>query len=268
MRRMVLLVPALLAAVAGCTYPQEAQPYQPPGIHEVGAPETGEQWYRRDCAWCHGARGEGTPRGPALTGGRNGEAFTDFMLRTGRMPIQDPNAPVRRNDPVYDDETIASIVDYVASLGGEGPVVPRPNPAAGDLALGQKLYQANCAACHSATGIGGTLTQGDGDRVSGEVARRSGVHAPGIGRSSAVEIVEAMVVGPGTMPVFSEETFSRHEIDSIVRYVLHLQRSGNPGGGSLGRVGPVAEGAVALIVGLGAMVVLARWIGKRVGGDG
>ena len=42
-------------------------------------------------------------------------------------------------------------------------------------------------------------------------------------------------------------------------------RTQNRGGATdLGRVGPVAEGAVAWIVGLGLLMFLARWIGRTV----
>jgi ubiquinol-cytochrome c reductase cytochrome c subunit len=80
-----------------------------------------------------------------------------------------------------------------------------------------------------------------------------------------VEIAEAMRVGPGTMPVFGETAFTDEEVDAIVRYVVYLQEPEDRGGLAIGRVGPVAEGAVGWIVGLGAMLLLARWIGTKTG---
>ena len=66
------------------------------------------------------------------------------------------------------------------------------------------------------------------------------------------------------MPVFGKNTFTDQQVDSIIRYLLYIRTGQNRGGADLGRVGPVAEGAVAWIVGLGALLVLARWIGKSV----
>ena len=73
-----------------------------------------------------------------------------------------------------------------------------------------------------------------------------------------------MLVGPGSMPVFGADVFSREEVDSIVRYVVDLQDARDPGGAPMGHIGPVAEGAVG-IVGLAALVLLVRWIGTRAG---
>jgi ubiquinol-cytochrome c reductase cytochrome c subunit len=39
------------------------------------------------------------------------------------------------------------------------------------------------------------------------------------------------------------------------------------GGGNLGGLGPVTEGAVAWIVGLGILLLFTRWIGTRVGDE-
>jgi ubiquinol-cytochrome c reductase cytochrome c subunit len=89
--------------------------------------------------------------------------------------------------------------------------------------------------------------------------------APGLEPSTPIEIAEAMRVGPGTMPVFGEAAFTDDEVDAIVRYVVYLQNPDDRGGLSIGRIGPVAEGAVGWIVGLGAMVVLVRWIGTKTG---
>ncbi|MGH2693685.1 MAG: c-type cytochrome, partial [Actinomycetota bacterium] len=237
------------------------EPFRQPAREEPAGLSRGRDLYMRDCAWCHGSGGEGTTRGPDLISGTNGEAFTHFMLSTGRMPINEPLDRVTRRDPIYTEGEIEDIVAFVTSLGGEGPVTPEVDPEGGELSLGLGLYQENCAACHSTTGIGGALTTGRPGEVEGEVAARSGIIAPSIRESSPTEIAEAMVVGPGTMPVFGEETFDDAEVDAIVRYVVYLQDPDERGGADLGGVGPVTEGAVAWIVGLGALLLLIRWIG-------
>jgi ubiquinol-cytochrome c reductase cytochrome c subunit len=180
------------------------------------------------------------------------------------MPIADPKERVEPREPKYSPATIKKIVDYISTFNAPGPAIPRPDPAAGDLALGNTLYQANCAACHSATAVGGTLTQGIPQDILGEVDQPQANRAPGLLKSSAVEIAEAMLTGPGTMPVFGDETISAPDRNAIVRYILYLQTASDRGGGNLGRVGPVAEGAIAWIVGLGALLILARWLGKSV----
>jgi ubiquinol-cytochrome c reductase cytochrome c subunit len=262
MKRLVVILPVLALSAAACgLFVNHTKRYNPPGIQAIGPPVTGQEWFQRDCAWCHGNAGQGTPRAPDLISGRNGGAMTDFMLGTGRMPIQDASDIVKEGPPAYPPDVIEKIVRYVVSLGGKGPDVPAVDPTAGDLAQGGELFQANCAACHSATGIGGTLTTGIGASSS---ESRSGNQVPGLERATPTEIAEAMRAGPGTMPAFGKTTFSDEEVDSIIRYLLYIRSGQNRGGADLGRVGPVAEGAVAWIVGLGAILLLARWIGKSV----
>jgi ubiquinol-cytochrome c reductase cytochrome c subunit len=219
---------------------------------------TGEELYLRDCAWCHDAEGRGTERGPDLISAPNGPAFTHFMLSTGRMPINDPNERAERDDPVYDDEQVDAIVDYVATLGGPGPGIPEVHPEDGDLGEGLELYQENCAACHAPTLIGAPLTRGRTGTTRSVIA--PALHAP-----TPTEIAEAMLTGPDGMPVFSEETFTDSQVDSIVAYVVSQQDASDRGGAPIGRIGPVAEGAVAWLVGLGALLFLIRWIGTRNG---
>jgi ubiquinol-cytochrome c reductase cytochrome c subunit len=246
-----------------CGYGDRPKPYRPPGIKDPVA-RGGHEIYQRDCAYCHGADGEGTDEGPDLVAQRNGPALTDFMLSTGRMPIDDPRDPITRREARYTDEEIDAIVEHVASFGGEGPDVPRVHPERGDTSLGMLLYQDNCAACHSTSGIGGTLTEGRQADVTGDVARRGASVVPSVLSSSPTEIAEAMRTGPGAMPVFAEETFDDDDVDAIVAYVSGLQRGEvDRGGAAIGRIGPVAEGAVALFAGLLALIVFTRWIGEK-----
>jgi ubiquinol-cytochrome c reductase cytochrome c subunit len=63
------------------------------------------------------------------------------------------------------------------------------------------------------------------------------------------------------MPVFGPSAFPDDQVDSIARYVVALQRANSPGGFALGRIGPVAEGAVGWLVGLAILILLTRWIG-------
>jgi ubiquinol-cytochrome c reductase cytochrome c subunit len=261
-RTLVYLVAAAAVALTACG-PYESVPDRPfrPPAEPVTGPDAGNELYSRDCGWCHGGRAQGTSRGPDLISGTNGRAFTHFMLTTGRMPIDHPRQLMTRREPVYETSEIDAIVEYVASFGAPGPEIPELDLETGDLGLGSALYEENCAACHSTTGVGGALTEGSADDISGVVGRDPGFIAPTLRNSSPTEVAESILVGPGTMPVFA--TFSDDELNSLVRYVTYLQDPADEGGAPIGRIGPVAEGAVGWIIGLGALVLLLRWIGTR-----
>ena len=221
-----------------------AQPLSP----EAAA---GRGLYEQDCAWCHGTQGEGTPRGPDLLG--VGAASADFMLRTGRMPIAIVERQPQRKTPAFTPRQIAELDEFVASLG-PGPPIPVADPQAGSLGEGSQLYQVNCAACHSSTGIGGALT--------------NGLQAPGLQDSTPTEIAEAIRLGgqglrTGNMPKFGPDVLDQHQLDSVIRYVLYLQHPRDRGGASLAHLGPIVEGLVAWAGGLLILVVFIRWIGTK-----
>jgi len=53
-------------------------------------------------------------------------------------------------------------------------------------------------------------------------------------------------------------------VADIVAYVTKdIQHPAQPGGAGLGGVGPVAEGFVALLIGVGGLALICFWIGER-----
>jgi ubiquinol-cytochrome c reductase cytochrome c subunit len=225
----------------------------PTAIPSATAPPStaGGLLYLRDCAWCHGNRGQGSIDGPPLTG--SGAASADFMLSTGRMPITKVETEPPRKPVTYSAEQIRSLVAFVASLGN-GPPVPKIDLSTGDLAMGEELYQDNCTACHGSTGSGATLT--------------SGLIAPSLRDSTPLQVAEAVRLGgqgleSGHMPRFGPDTLSDAQVASIALYVQYLRHPQDRGGGSLGHFGPIPEGLVAWAVGLLAMVLATRWIGEK-----
>lgn len=208
--------------------------------------DPGARLYLTSCSSCHGVRGEGTAQGPSLVG--VGAASADFQLSTGRMPLDDPRHQAQRKRPAFDDEQIGALTAYVASLG-PGPAIPSVHPQAGELQRGSQVFVLNCAACHSVAGAGGSLGRG--------------LDIPSLRASTPVQVAEAVRTGPGSMPVFGPDALSDHDLDSIARYLAFLYGEPNRGGVGLGRVGPITEGFVAWLVGLGLLIVAIRWIGER-----
>lgn len=207
----------------------------------------GEALYVASCAACHGAGGQGTSSGPALT--TAGAAAADFMLRTGRMPLPEPGQIVRRSTPVFDDAQIGALVAYVASLG-TGPAIPQVQVSgATDIAAGRAAYVATCAACHGAGA--------SGDAVGG------GAVAPPLLGTAPTQVGEAIRIGPGAMPMFDQRQVSDTQLSQIAAYLQFLRDDAAPGGQTVGGVGPVAEGYVGWLVYLVAIVGVARWIERR-----
>jgi ubiquinol-cytochrome c reductase cytochrome c subunit len=243
-------IPLAAAVAVGTAAVLAGQPLRTSAapLAQTSPPSEGLVLYLRDCAFCHGSRGEGTGVAPPLAG--VGAMSADFWLSTGRMPVATPIDDPPRRPPAYDRRRIDLLVQYVASLG-PGPPIPTVNPAEGNVAEGAELYEVNCAACHSGAGIGGAITQG--------------LEAPSIRTSTPAQIAEALRLGgTGNMPVFGPDTLDQEQLDSIARYAVEvLQRPRDRGGLALGHIGPIAEGFIAWAVGLLLLLVFVRWIGTR-----
>lgn len=210
--------------------------------------EAGAALFRTNCATCHGPNGEGRGDFPSLIG--VGAAAVDFQVSTGRMPAQRTGVQQPPKPPQFDEEEIRQLAAFVASLGS-GPAIPtdsQVDPAGGDPASGMALFRTNCAMCHGASGRGGALTEGR--------------EAPSLLDSTPRQIYEAMLTGPGNMPVFNDANLSPQEKQDVIAF-LDGQREGSPGGADLGALGPVSEGLWVWIVGMGLLLGAAVWIGAR-----
>jgi len=209
----------------------------------------GKKLFLANCASCHGLNAEGSKAGPSLAG--VGAAAVDFQVGTGRMPLAGPGVQASRSDKVkFTDEQIASLAAYVATLG-PGPSVPDDQftKGDGDIARGNALFKVNCAMCHNFAGAGGALSRGK--------------YAPSLRDVSGKHIYEAMETGPQSMPVFNETNLFPKDKNDIISYLHELDKNKNPGGMTLGNLGPVSEGMFVWVFGLGLMVAAAVWLGAK-----
>lgn len=234
-----LAVGALLLLPAAWTGPAHEAPPAPPD------PLVGQTLYGEHCASCHGLAGQGTPQGPPLIGA--GAASIDFMLSTGRMPLAFSDQPMLRRSPTFSRREIDSLIAYISSLGPAGPPIPSVDLTQGNLVQGRRLFTENCAPCHGADGQGAAVNQGQ--------------VAPSLHVATPLQIAEAVRTGPGPMPRFGENVVDQSALNSLVRYVYSLHTLPDAGGIGLGHEGPVIEGFVAWLVGLGLMLLLAFFIG-------
>jgi len=218
--------------------------------------EEGRKLFLVGCASCHGKNAEGIQTkagnnlGPSLIG--VGAAAVDFQVGTGRMPAVQTGAQMPTKDPVYTQAEIEALAAFVASLS-PGPAIPSEEEynAAGiageDLVRGGELWRTNCTACHNFNASGGALPHGK--------------YAPSLEGVSDKHMFEAMLTGPQQMPVFSDQTLTPEDKKQIIAYVKSLHETPDYGGFSMGYLGPVPEGLFAWVVGMGALVGFAIWIG-------
>lgn len=223
------------------------------GVSAVPPTETnpvlreGQQLFAVNCSSCHGLNAAGSSRGPNLLG--LGSATVDFWVSTGRMPLAKASAQATEKPPRFDYQQSAAIAEYVDSLDPGGPQIPTVDTKNANLEEGFKLFSLNCAPCHTIVGAGDALTDG--------------TYAPSLMPAKAFQVVEALRSGPGQMPRFGPGVISDKQAADIAAYVEYLHHPVDRGGLSIGSVGPVAEGFVAIIVGLGGLMMVIFWIGDR-----
>lgn len=92
--------------------------------------------------------------------------------------------------------------------------------AKADLAKGEKLYQANCAMCHGATGHGdgpaaAALKPAPRDLVAGK-------YAHGMSQADVAKTLEAGIEGTAMMSY--KGTLKAGELEAVAAYVVSLQK--------------------------------------------
>lgn len=246
----IFLVFALLAI--GTTFSVASAVTKTPATQEARttAINEGQQIFLKGCSSCHGISAIGSAIAPSLIG--VGAAAVDFQVGTGRMPMADMSQQAMAKKPVYNAEQIAAVAAYVSSLA-PGPAIPGDEilnyERDGNTAQGGELFRTNCAMCHNFAAQGGALTQGK--------------FAPTLMGVAPKHMYEAMITGPQSMPVFSDKTITPAEKLSIIKWIKFVEKEPQLGGTALGRVGPVTEGLLVWILGLGLLIGTAVWLAMK-----
>ncbi len=246
----ILLIFALLAIGTTFSVASETVKETQSVLDRSASIEEGKQIFLKGCSSCHGLNAQGASVAPSLIG--VGAASVDFQVGTGRMPMADMSTQAMRKPRVYNEEETAALAAYVASLA-PGPAIPGESELNyerdGNSAEGGELFRNNCAMCHNFAGQGGALSQGK--------------YAPTLMGVEPKHIYEAMITGPQSMPVFSDKTITPEEKLSIIKWIKAAEAEPNLGGATMGRIGPVTEGLLAWVLGLGLLIGIAVWLTTR-----
>ena len=238
--------------------------------------EAGRKLFLANCATCHGLDAQGgggssaaNVHGQSISGNGNGDetnnagpsligvgaAAVDFQVGTGRMPLAQSGPQAPSVDKLrFSQEQIDQMAAYIASLS-PGPAEPTSQEldvasvSDTDLARGAAIFRTNCAMCHNFAGKGGALT--------------AGKYAPDLTGVSGKHIYEAMVTGPQSMPVFNNDNISPEDKKALIAWLTQEDKRPDPGGLSLGSVGPVSEGLLAWIGGIGLLIGCSIWLGMK-----
>lgn len=112
----------------------------------------GTTLYRQKCADCHGMNGTGV-RGPDLTQVWATGRTDAGLFRTVRLGVPGTEMPPVGGYGGTSNEEIWKILSYLRTLAAPAP----SDPPRGNAENGERIFRANCAACHRVGGRGGRL---------------------------------------------------------------------------------------------------------------
>jgi ubiquinol-cytochrome c reductase cytochrome c subunit len=221
--------------------------------------QQGRELYLQACASCHGPDPNGPSEYSTVPSLKDvgGAAAVDWAVRTGRMPFQSTKGPaIARGKARFNEQDTRALAAYVGNRVGDA-LIPEVDASKGDVAEGRALYAQACAACHGMNGAGSAL---GGENI-----------APTMLGVTPEDVAEAIKVGPGQMPpggglpeYTPTDQQSINRVNDVAAYVEALNKDRfNRGGAPIGGKGPVPEGFVAWVIGLGILILGIRWLGTR-----
>jgi len=92
----------------------------------------------------------------------------------------------------------------------------------------------------------------------------TGARVPPLTQASATQIAEAVRIGPYLMPQFSRTAVTDRQLDDLIAYVRYTQHPRDPGGWSIGHLGPWPEGVVSWLLAAAALVFMCTLFGRRI----
>lgn len=234
-----------------------------PASTAPAAPAEGAVLYAVHCSSCHGTLLQGSAGVPPLT--HDGGAAVDFYLTTGRMPLAvtfAPSASGRTTASMtqdyhvlshFDDRQTAAIEAFVNAHATQTIPIPRVRINSSLLQRGRLLFEDNCQACHGAAAEGATV----GYQWT----------ALPLDKANPTQIGEAVRTGPGVMPKFTPAVLSDEDLDAVATYVRYLATTRQTYGGTvMDYLGPTAEGAVGVFIGVGSLFWVVYFTGTKADG--
>jgi putative heme-binding domain-containing protein len=148
---MPLRLPLIAAAclLGGAVLAAQDPPARNPYEGQADAIRTGMGLFRARCAECHGMDARGV-RGPDITQIWASGRTDAGLFKTIKEGI--PNTEMPPNPRLFDHEAW-QLLAYLRTLAAPAPT----DPPRGNAQNGEKIFRAQCLACHRVNGAGGRL---------------------------------------------------------------------------------------------------------------
>ena len=206
MQRLIILFSLLLACLPA-----------------IAAPD-GAKLYARNCAGCHGEKGDGGIGIPLSLPSFHATVDDDYLKQT---LLRGRPGRVMPSFSHLSDAEVNAIVRHMRSwYKGKVPVYPF-TPIKGDAKRGAQLFEKHCAACHGPTGEGGHGTGVTFSRPRDLPIMPPALHNPGyLSATKDAMIKDTLVKGRAGTPMvsFSKRGLKDKDLNDIVAHVRSFER--------------------------------------------
>jgi cytochrome c oxidase cbb3-type subunit 3 len=189
----------------------------------MAAPD-GAKLYGRNCAACHGVKGDGGIGVPLALPSFQAGISDDYLRKTIRLGRPGRVMPAFSSLSAAE---IDAIVRHLRSWSGKPAMTYSGTPIQGDPSHGKKLFGQHCAACHGAEGEGSQGTGVTFSRPRDLPIMAPALHNPGfLGAASDAMIKAALMKGRAGTPMvsFLKAGLSEKDIDDIVSHVRSFEK--------------------------------------------
>ena len=193
------------------------------GLSAAAAPN-GAQLYGRNCASCHGEKGNGGIGVPLALPSFQAGISDDYLRKT--IQIGRPGRVMPAFSSLSGEE-VEAIVRHVRSWNKGEVARYSSQPVKGDPVHGKQLFEQNCAACHGAHGEGAKGTGVTFSRPRDLPIMAPALNNPGFLAAAPDAMIKATLMQgrEGTpMQSFLKAGLKEKDIDDIVSYVRSFEK--------------------------------------------
>lgn len=194
------------------------------GLSQAEAAPDGAKLFARNCASCHGEKGNGGIGVPLALPSFQASISDEFLRKTIHLGRPGRVMPTFSN--LKDDE-IEAIVHYVRAWNKGPAVTYSTKPVKGDPVHGKKLFEKYCVVCHGANGEGSQGTGVTFSRPRDLPIMAPALHNPGFLAAATDAMIKATLMKgrEGTpMVSFIKRGLKEKDINDIVSYVRSFEK--------------------------------------------
>lgn len=197
------------------------------GLPAMADPD-GAKLFARNCASCHGEKGNGGIGVPLALPSFQAGISDDYLRKT--IQIGRPGRVMPAFSSLSSDE-VEAIVRHVRSWNKGTAASYSSQPVMGDPSHGKQLFEQYCVACHGANGEGAKGTGVTFSRPRDLPIMAPALHNPGFLAAAPDAMIKATLMKgrEGTpMVSFLKQGLKEKDIDDIVSYVRSFEKQPLP----------------------------------------